>query len=136
MTDQWFHRNNSFQISYFSTPTSLISYPMDLLQIHESSHGFLFPLYGMTYTRHVNKTDSYSTLFYHGIIILFPLWIITKSKLIELSKSVVKESPWLFNLDEILIVIVPFIGILRNCNEIQSDSNISYLSLSKQNGTI
>lgn len=92
----------------------------------------------MTYTCHVNKTYGYSTLFYHGIIILFPLWIITKLKLLELSKSVVKESPWLFNLDEILdeIVIVPFIGILQNCNEIQSDSNISYLSLSKQNGTI
>ena len=75
-TDEWFRRNNSFQISYFSTKTSFISYPIDLVQIYESSHGsFYFNC--MAWRIHVmqtkNKTDAYLIGMKSNPIPIFPI---------------------------------------------------------------
>jgi hypothetical protein len=70
---------------------------------------FLFRLYGVAYTRYANRTYGYFTLFSHGLLNLS--FFSLDHNQIKTSRG--KEfSPWLFKLDE--IVIVWLIGILRN----------------------
>jgi hypothetical protein len=86
---------------------------MDLFKILESSHVSILIVWRGVYTFcKQNVWLLYSIFSWLVKPFFFSVWIITKSKLLELSESIVKLSPWLFKLDE--IVIVWLIGILRN----------------------